>query len=95
MRAFQGTMALFIASGIVGLWFHCSGNMAFEIQMYPSMAGWELLRQTLSGATPALAPAVMVQLGLLGLIYAYRHPLLEHEPTRSAGAETSEKQEEF
>ena len=85
LRALQGIMALFIASGVVGLWFHCSGNMAFELEIAPTTAGWELLRETLSGAIPALAPALMVQLGLLGLIYTYRHPLLEHGPTRSGG----------
>ena len=78
-------MALFIASGLVGLWFHCSGNMAFELEMSSTTAGWELLRETLSGAIPALAPALMVHLGLLGLIYTYRHPLLEHGPARSEG----------
>ena len=74
MRAFQVTMALLVASGLVGVWFHCSSNVAFELEMYPSMAGWEPMRETLSGATPALAPAVMAQQGLLGLIYTYRHP---------------------
>ena len=64
----------------IGLWFHYAGNLAFELELQPSMAGWELLRETLSGATPTLAPALMVQLGLLGLIYTYRHPLLERRP---------------
>jgi hypothetical protein len=27
-------------------------------------------------APPALAPGVMVQLGLLGLVYTYKHPAL-------------------
>ncbi|MCY4122010.1 MAG: multiheme c-type cytochrome, partial [Acidobacteria bacterium] len=79
-RVLQATMALFIASGVIGLWFHYAGNLAFELEMQPSMAGWELLRETLSGATPTLAPALMVQLGLLGLIYTYRHPVLERRP---------------
>ena len=77
LRALRGIMALFIAGGVVGLWFHCSGNMAFELEMSPGAAGWELLRGTLTGAIPALAPGLMIQLGLLGLIYTYRHPLLE------------------
>ena len=79
-RLLQATMALFIASGVLGLWFHYSGNLAFELELHPSLAGWELLRETLSGATPTLAPALMVQLGLLGLIHTYRHPILERRP---------------
>ena len=31
----------------------------------------------LRGATPALAPGAMVQLGLLGLAFTFRHPVLE------------------
>ena len=75
-RALQGTMLLFLASGLVGLRFHYSGNAEFEREMYPSIAGWELVREAFTGATPALAPAAMIQLGLLGLAYTYRHPYL-------------------
>ena len=32
-----------------------------------------------SGATPTLAPGAMVELGLLGLAYTYRHPALGSE----------------
>lgn len=74
LRAFQGVMVLFLASGVVGLWLHYEGNMEFELEMYPSRQGWELFRETLGGATPALAPGMMILLGLLGLAYAYRHP---------------------
>jgi hypothetical protein len=35
-----------------------------------------LLWKVMSGAAPALAPGAMVQLGLLGLIYTFRHPAL-------------------
>ena len=83
-RVFQGAMVLFIASGCAGLWFHYRGNVDFEVDMYPSMAGWELVREALSGATPALAPAAMIQLGLIGLIYTYRHPFLERRLERRA-----------
>ena len=89
-RVLQGTMMLFLASGVAGLWFHYDGNAEFEIEMYPSLAGWELIREALSGATPALAPAAMIQLGLLGLTYAYRHPFLEREPAAGVGGAASE-----
>jgi hypothetical protein len=35
--------------------------------MYPAMAGVELVRKTLSGATRVLAPGSMALLGLVGL----------------------------
>jgi hypothetical protein len=60
-------MTLFVASGLIGVGLHYSGNQEFELEMYPSMAGMELVRNTLTGATPVLAPGSMALLGLVGL----------------------------
>ena len=76
MRAFQGTMLLFVLGGSVGLWLHVQSNVEFELEMYPSMAGLELFWEAAMGALPVLAPGAMIQLGLLGLAYTYRHPVL-------------------
>ncbi|MGQ0538290.1 MAG: hypothetical protein ACT4R6_05035 [Gemmatimonadaceae bacterium] len=74
VRALQAVMLLFVVSGLVGLWLHYRGNVEFEREMYPSLAGWQLFKQAMMGATPSLAPGTMVQLGLIGLLYAFRHP---------------------
>ena len=74
VRAFQGTMVLFIVSGFTGLFLHYRGNTEFELEMYPSMAGFELFWEALKGATPTLAPAAMTFLGVVGLAFAYRYP---------------------
>lgn len=74
LRTFQITMLLFVISGFLGIWFHYRGNVEFELEMYPSMKGLELIEEALKGATPALAPGTMIQLGLIGLIYTFRHP---------------------
>jgi hypothetical protein len=66
-RAVRLLMALFVASGVLGTGLHYNGNQEFELEMYPSMAGTELVRQTLTGATPVLAPGSMALLGLVGL----------------------------
>lgn len=71
-RALQGVMALFVVGGALGLWFHYQGNVAFELELAPALSGWELFGEAMTGATPALAPAAMIQLGLLGLIVANR-----------------------
>lgn len=76
VRAMQGVMVLCIVAGVVGVWFHYSGNTEFELEMYPGMAGWELFKESMMGATPALAPGAMVQLGLIGLAWSFRHPAL-------------------
>jgi len=70
VRLVQATMILFVISGFVGLAQHFRGNMEFELEMHPGASGFGLVWSTLKGATPALAPGTMIQLGLLGLIYA-------------------------
>ena len=82
-RSFQAVMVLFIVTGVVGVWFHYSSNAEIELQIRPSMNGWRIVRESLSGPAPALAPATMVQLGLLGLTYTYRHPFLQRRFSRS------------
>jgi hypothetical protein len=81
LRVFQSVMLLFIVVGLVGLYLHFRGNVEFEQEQDPSLHGAALLWQALWGGIPTLAPGAMTQLGLLGLVFAYRHPLL-----RSAGA---------
>jgi len=76
MRVFQATMLLFVISGFVGLFLHYQGNVEFELEMYPSLKGLELFRKAIKGTTPpTLAPGTMIQLGLIGLAYTYRHPV--------------------
>ena len=74
LRVFRGFMIAFLASGITGLVLHYLGNVEFELEMYPSLAGPELFWKAITGATPALAPGTMILFGLLGLAYAWRHP---------------------
>ena len=76
VRAFRGLMVIYVVSGGLGIYFHIGSNVEFEREMYPSMGGWELVRESLTGALPALAPGTMVYLGLLGWAAAIGHPLL-------------------
>jgi hypothetical protein len=61
---------------VLGVGLHYDGNEEFELEMYPTMAGVELVQNTLTGATPVLAPGSMTLLGLDGLAHTYRHPSL-------------------
>ena len=74
-RVVQLMMVAFIISGGAGVALHYQGNAAFELEMYPTMAGAELFRNTMTGATPVLAPGAMTLLGLVGLALTYRHPV--------------------
>lgn len=76
------TMALFICAGFVGIGLHYAGNTEFQREMDPSLDGWSLFMKSItSKAPPALAPAAMIQMGLLGLLYTYKHPALR-QPLR-------------
>ena len=77
VRAIQIVMTLCILSGGLGVLLHYNGNAEFELEMSPAIAGFELFKRSLTGATPALAPGTMVLLGLIGLVYTYRHPRLD------------------
>lgn len=69
---FRALMLVFMVSGILGFALHYQGNMAFELEMYPSMSGWTLIWETLRGATPVLAPGTMIATGLVGWAYTLK-----------------------
>jgi hypothetical protein len=69
--ALRLTMVAFVLSGGVGIALHYRGNAEFELEMYPSLAGTELIGKTLTGATPVFAPGAMALLGAIGLTASY------------------------
>lgn len=80
VRTYQAMMVLFVISGFVGQWLHYQGNVEFELEMYPSRQGLELVWEALGGAYPSLAPGTMTLFGLLGLVTCLRHPALHTNP---------------
>ena len=84
VRLFQGVMVLFLLSGIVGAYLHFQVNMEFQLEMDPGLSGMALYRKAiLAKSPPALAPGAMIQLGLIGLAYTFRHPALGRGGERS------------
>ena len=77
LAAFRVVMWLSIAAGVAGVVLHAKGNWEWALERDDTLHGWPLIWKILRGATPLLAPAAMAQLGLLGLLYTYRHPALE------------------
>lgn len=77
LRAFQVAMLCLIAGGVTGLWLHYGANTEFEREVSPSLEGFDLFWKAIRGASPpSLAPVTLVHLGLLGLAFTYRHPVL-------------------
>ena len=69
-------MAALLVSGIIGIVQHFTGNVGYERESNPGLGGMELYGAAAMGSTPLLAPGVMLQLGLVGLLYTLRHPAL-------------------
>jgi hypothetical protein len=77
VRLFQAVMALFVLSGLVGMVLHFQVNIEFQLEMDPALTGMALYQKAiLAKSPPALAPGAMIQLGLIGLAYTFRHPAL-------------------
>jgi hypothetical protein len=74
LRVFQLLMLAVFATGVAGVVLHYRSNVVFELEMYPSLGGRQLIWQSLKGAVPALAPGALVQLGLVGLAFTLGHP---------------------
>lgn len=74
VRAMQVLMAVLLVTGGLGVALHLDGNFDFERELHPGEQGFELLRKTVAGATPALAPGSLALLGLIGFAQTYRHP---------------------
>jgi hypothetical protein len=78
IRVLQATMLLFLIGGVAGVGFHLRGAAEFQLEIDPSQSRWNIFKKVMRAkAPPVLAPGIMVQLGLVGLVYAYRHPALD------------------
>jgi hypothetical protein len=87
LRLFRAAMSLFIAAGLLGVLLHYNSNREFELEMYPSMTGTELLWKTMTGALPALAPGALIHIGLIGFAYAHvRGKRVPRNEQKEAGA---------
>jgi hypothetical protein len=68
-RAVKLAMLVVIITGLVGVVFHYRANMEFQLESDPSLNGLALMKKALQAKSPpALAPANMALLGLIGLV---------------------------
>lgn len=82
VRAFQSVMVLFLVAGAVGVALHMQGAAEFQWEIDASQPRWDVFKKVMqSKAPPALAPGVMLQMGLIGLACVYRHPAVTGSDT--------------
>ena len=82
LNALVIVMALFVLAGFLGMIAHFHGSAEYQLELDPAIGIFELIGKVVRAkAPPLLAPGMMIQLGLLGLAYAfsdsrYRGPVL-------------------
>lgn len=64
--AFQAVLMVFALSGLAGLALHFKGNLEFAREQDAALGGVRLVWEVLTGATPALAPGMMIFLAAIG-----------------------------
>ena len=69
MLAFKLILWLTALSGFYGVFLHMRANYEFELEMKPTVKGWDLFLESLSGALPSLAPGSMIVFALIGYSY--------------------------
>lgn len=70
----QIVMGLLLGAGLLGVYLHYGANVEFQREVDPGIGGSALFWKVVAAKVPpALAPGAMAQLGLIGLVYSYRH----------------------
>ena len=72
---FRFAMYLFLVFGVDGILTHYHAAIQAVLKSQPALAGLPLLDAVLSGNIPLVAPGMLIQIGLLGLIYTFDNPL--------------------
>ncbi len=61
---------------LLGLYYHVTGNFAFELEIRPNATLGDVFLQALGGANPLLAPGILGIAAVLALAATYYHPAL-------------------
>lgn len=86
LRTLQVLMCASLLAGGIGVIQHYRANLVDAAESDPSLSGKALYIKATAGSIPALAPGTMVQIALLGLAFAFRHPRFRTN-TAADGAE--------
>ncbi len=76
LRVFQVAMVLVALSGAIGVKEHLEANLKVAQESQKDSQVMTQILTAFKGFVPALAPGALVPLGLLGLAFTYKHPML-------------------
>jgi hypothetical protein len=72
LTTMRWSMILIGACSFIGFYEHMINNYTFRVEIRPGATTWELIRATLEGANPVLAPGILLFGAVLGWLATYR-----------------------
>lgn len=82
LKGMHWSMMVIGFCSFTGIYEHMAGNHHFWLEVHPDSTTWKLLKATLKGENPVLAPGILFLGTAIGLATIYRHPLLEPNHTK-------------
>jgi len=79
LTGMRWSMFVIAACSLIGFYEHMSNNYSFWLEVKPNTTTWALIKATLGGANPVLAPGILMLGAVIGLMAIYKHPLLENK----------------
>jgi len=77
MTSMRWSMFVIATCSLIGFYEHMSNNYSFWLEVKPTTTTWALIKATLGGANPVLAPGILMLGAVIALMAVYKHPLLE------------------
>ena len=79
VKVLQWSMVLIGLCSLIGIYEHMSNNLGFQLEIQPNATTWELIRATLEGANPVLAPGILTRGAAIGWTAAYQFSPLDQQ----------------
>ena len=77
LNGMRWSMLVIGVCSFIGFYEHMKNNYGFWLEIKPNSSAWDLIKATLEGANPVLAPGILLLGAVIGLVAIYKHPLLE------------------
>ena len=77
LTTMRWSMFVIAACSLIGFYEHMVNNYSFWLEVKPSATTWDLIKATLEGANPVLAPGILMLGAVIALMAIYKHPMLE------------------
>ena len=76
LTTLRWSMLVIAACSFIGFYEHMVNNYTFWLEIKPNATAWDLIKATLEGANPVLAPGILMLGAVIALMAIYKHPLL-------------------